>query len=140
MVKGVTKVIELHEFSDSLDDLLMHKMIESGINEEMTMEEYQKIYKALDNYDQRIYQINLGAEVTRIFYKLSRKWIVGISLKTVKKTFYSKGKPLEVSEEDLKPAFELYPDYLKKRGLEHLIRNNHIKSSCIINDFIAYYH
>ncbi|MEN8211396.1 MAG: hypothetical protein ABFR31_06735 [Thermodesulfobacteriota bacterium] len=84
MVTGVTKVIELHELSDSLDDLMVHKMIESGINEEMTMEEYQKIYKALDNYDQRIYQINLGAEVTRIFHKLSRKWIVGISLKTVK--------------------------------------------------------
>jgi hypothetical protein len=84
MVKGVTKVIELHELSDSLDDLMVHQMIESGINEEMTMGEYQKIYKALDNYDQRIYQINLGAEVTRIFHKLSRKWIVGISLKTVK--------------------------------------------------------
>ncbi len=84
MVTGITKVMELHELSDSLDDLMVHKMIKSGINEEMTMEEYQKIYKTLDNYDQRIYQINLGAEVTRIFHKLSRKWIVGISLKTVK--------------------------------------------------------
>ena len=84
MVKGVTKVIELHELSDRLDDLMVEKMVEYGIDENMTMEQYQQIYKSLDNYDQRIYQINLGAEVTRIFHKLSRKWIVGISLKTVK--------------------------------------------------------
>ncbi len=84
MVTGVTKVIELHELSDRLDDLMAEKMVEYGIDENMTMEQYQQIYKSLDNYDQRIYQINLGAEVTRIFHKLSRKWIVGISLKTVK--------------------------------------------------------
>jgi hypothetical protein len=84
MVTGVTKVIELHELSDRLDNLMVDKMIESGIDEGMTMEEYQKIYRALDNYDQRIYQINLSAEVTRIFHKLSSKWIVGVSLRTVK--------------------------------------------------------
>jgi len=84
MVTGVTKVIELHELSDRLDDLMVEKMVEYGIDENMTMEQYQQIYKSLDNYDQRIYQINLGAEVTRVFHKLSRKWIVGISLKTVK--------------------------------------------------------
>jgi len=84
MVTGVTKVIELHELSDSMDDLMVHKMIEAGIDEHITMEEYQEIYRSLHNYDQRIYQINLSTEVTRIFHKLSRKWIVGISLKTVK--------------------------------------------------------
>jgi hypothetical protein len=84
MVTGVTKVIELHELSDKLDDFMVHKMIESGIDENMTMEEYCEIYRSLDNYDQRIYQINLGAEVTRVFHKLSGKWIVGISLRTVK--------------------------------------------------------
>lgn len=84
MVTGITKVIELHELSDFLDDLMVQKMIETGVDEHITMEEYQDIYRSLDNYDQRIYQINLSAEVTRIFHKLSRKWIVGISLKTVK--------------------------------------------------------
>ncbi|MCK5684377.1 hypothetical protein KAJ27_09655 [bacterium] len=84
MVKGVTRVIELHELSDKLDDLMVYKMIESGIDNDMTMEEYQYIYKSLDNYDQRLYQINLIGEVTRTFHKLSQKWIVGISLKTVK--------------------------------------------------------
>lgn len=84
MITGVTRVIELHELSDSLDDLMVCKMMEMGIDENLTMEEYQKVYRSLNNYDQRIYQINLGMEVTTTFHKLSHKWIVGISLKTVK--------------------------------------------------------
>ncbi|MFH2092158.1 MAG: hypothetical protein ABIJ31_07330 [Pseudomonadota bacterium] len=86
MLTAVTKVIELHDISDEQDDLMVKKMIETGVDESMTMEEYQKIYVSLDNYDQRIYQINLSAEVTRIFHGLSKKWIVAVSLKTVKTT------------------------------------------------------
>lgn len=86
MLTAVTKVIELHDISDEQDDLMVDKMIESGVDESITMDEYKKIYKSLDNYDQRIYQINLSAEVTRIFHGLSKKWIVAVSLKTVKTT------------------------------------------------------
>ena len=86
MLTAVTKVIELHDISDDQDNLMVKKMIEAGVDDSMTMEQYQKIYVSLDNYDQRIYQINLSAEVTRIFHKLSKKWIVAVSLKTVKTT------------------------------------------------------
>ena len=86
MLTAVTKVIELHDISDEQDDLMVKKMIETGVDEGMTTEQYQKIYVSLDNYDQRIYQINLSAEVTRIFHGLSKKWIVAVSLKTVKTT------------------------------------------------------
>lgn len=84
MLTAVTKVIELHDISDELDNLMVKKMIETGVDETMTMEQYQTIYVSLDNYDQRIYQINLSAEVTRIFHALSKKWMVAVSLKTVK--------------------------------------------------------
>ncbi|MBU3954490.1 MAG: hypothetical protein KJ658_20365 [Proteobacteria bacterium] len=84
MLTAVTKVIELHDISDEQDNLMVKKMIEAGVDASMTMEQYQKIYVSLDNYDQRIYQINLSAEVTRIFHGLSKKWIVAVSLKTVK--------------------------------------------------------
>ncbi len=84
IIAGAAKVIELHEITDSLDNLMVDKMIEHGMGPGTTMEEYKQIYRSLDNYDQRIYQINLGAEVTRIFHSLSGKWVVGISLKTVK--------------------------------------------------------
>jgi hypothetical protein len=42
------------------------------------------VYRSLDNYDQRLYQIELGKEVTQVFYKLSKKWIVAVSLNTVR--------------------------------------------------------
>lgn len=84
MLTAVTKVIELHDISDAQDDLMVKKMIESGVDESITMAQYQNIYVSLDNYDQRVYQINLSAEVTRIFHGLSKKWIVAVSLNTVK--------------------------------------------------------
>jgi hypothetical protein len=84
MLTAVTKVIELHDISNEQDDLMVEKMMEAGIDDSMTMDQYQNIYRRLDNNDQRIYQINLSAEVTRIFHGLSKKWIVAVSLKTVK--------------------------------------------------------
>ena len=86
MLTAVTKVIELHGISDEQDNLMVEKMIADGVDESMTMAQYQEIYRSLDNNDQRIYQINLSAEVTRIFHGLSKRWIVAVSLKTVKTT------------------------------------------------------
>jgi len=86
MLTAVTKVIELHDISDEQDNLMVEKMIADGVDEAMTMAQYQEIYRSLDNNDQRIYQINLSAEVTRIFHGLSKRWIVAVSLRTVKTT------------------------------------------------------
>jgi hypothetical protein len=86
MLTAVTKVIELHDISDQQDNLMVEKMIAAGVDESMTMDQYQEIYRSLDNHDQRIYQINLSAEVTRIFHGLSKRWIVAVSLRTVKTT------------------------------------------------------
>ena len=77
-------MIELHELTDSQDDLMVERMIDLGIGENLTMEEYQNVYRSLDNYDQRVYQIKLSTEVTRAFHALSKKWIVAVSLKTVR--------------------------------------------------------
>lgn len=88
MVSAVSKVIELHEISDALDNLMVQKMIDGDIGTDMNMDQYQEIYRGLDNYDQRIYQINLSTEVTRTFHRLSQKWIVAVSLNTVKSAAY----------------------------------------------------
>jgi hypothetical protein len=84
MVTAVTQVIELHELSDMLDDRMVAQMMATGVGENMDMDQYQAIYRSLDNYDQRIYQIKLSTAVTRAFHKLSKKWIVALSLKTVR--------------------------------------------------------
>ena len=83
IISAVSKVIELHELSDKLDDLMVQKMIKMKIGPEMTMDQYQQVYRSLNNYDQRVYQIKLSTEVTRTFHRLSKKWIVSLSLKTV---------------------------------------------------------
>jgi len=50
----------------------------------MNMPQYQSIYRQLDNYNERIGQIELSLKVTRVFYDLSRKWVVRFSLRTVR--------------------------------------------------------
>ena len=85
IISAVSKVIELHELTDRLDDRMVEQMMAMGIGEDMDMAQYQAVYRSLDNYDQRLYQIDLGAEVTQVFFKLSKKWIVAVSLNTVRK-------------------------------------------------------
>jgi len=84
MVSAVTMVIELHDLSDHLDNLMVEKMILNNVGTDMIMEQYQEIYRQLDNYDQRIYQIRLVGRVNQGFHGLSKMWVVGISLKTVR--------------------------------------------------------
>ena len=84
IISAVSKVIELHELSDLLDDQMVEQMMARGIGEDMDMEQYQTVYRSLDNYDQRLYQIGLGEEVNQVFYKLSKKWVVAVSLNTVR--------------------------------------------------------
>ena len=84
IISAVSKVIELHELSDLLDDHMVEQMMARGIGEDMDMDQYQTVYRSLDNYNQRLYQITLGAEVNQVFYKLSKKWVVAVSLNTVR--------------------------------------------------------
>ena len=84
IIDAVRKVIELHELTDSQDDRMVEQMMAMGVGVDMDMDQYQEVYRSLDNYDERLAQIALGAEVTRTFYRLSKKWIVAVSLNTVR--------------------------------------------------------
>lgn len=84
MISAVSKVIELHELSDLLDDRMVEQMIAMGVGEALDMQDYQAVYYSLNNYDQRLYQIELGRDVTQAFFKLSKKWVVAVSLNTVR--------------------------------------------------------
>lgn len=86
MISAVSKVIELHELSDRLDDLMVEGMLAAGVG--VDMDQYRAVYRGLDNYDERVYQINLSTEVTRAFHRLSKKWLVAISLKTIRNTVH----------------------------------------------------
>ncbi len=84
IIDAVHKVIELHELTESQDDRMVKQMMAMGVGVDMNMDQYQEVYRSLDNYVERIRQIELGAEVTRTFHRLSKKWIVAVSLNTVR--------------------------------------------------------
>ncbi len=91
VVAAVDRVLEFQELSEDLDDRMTAEMIETGAGPELTMDQYREIYRSLDNYNQRLYQIDLAMDVTRDFFRLSRKWIVGISLKTARSAAHLMG-------------------------------------------------
>lgn len=84
MVSAVGMVIELHELSDRLDEAMVEKMIEKGLAPDFDMPQYQDVYRSLDNYDERVCQIDLAIRTTRAFHRLSKMWVVAVSLKTVR--------------------------------------------------------
>jgi hypothetical protein len=86
MVAAMHQVVELHELTDRLDDRMVAGMIAAGIGDDLDMDQYRQVYRGLDNDAERRYQIDLSLEVTRAFHGLSRKWIVAISLRTVRTT------------------------------------------------------
>jgi hypothetical protein len=85
MISAVTLVIELHELSDRLDDRMAETMLEKGIGVDFGDGRYNEVYRALDNYEERLRQIELTLEACRAFHRLSKMWVVAVSLKTVRK-------------------------------------------------------
>lgn len=117
MISAVSKVIELHELTDKQDDLMVAGMIKLGVAEDMTMDQYQTVYRSLDNYDQRIYQIKLSTKVTRIFHGLSKKWLVAISLNTVRSAAHllGMGKIIDF-------IYEGYEGFRKVKNINYFVK------------------
>ena len=111
------KVIELHELTDSMDDLMVKQMVDLGVGPDMKMKEYQEIYRSLNNYDQRIYQIKLSTDVTRVFHRLSKKWIVAVSLRTVRGAarLLGIGKIIDF-------IYEGYDGFRKIKNIDHFVK------------------
>jgi len=91
IIAAVDQVLELQELSEDLDDRMTEAMIKAGTGPALTMETYAEIYRSLDNYNQRLYQIDLTTDVTRAFFRLSHKWVIGISLKTARSASHLMG-------------------------------------------------
>lgn len=91
IIDGVDKVIELQDLSDALDERMAQLMLEEGISEDLTMEKYAEIYRSLDNYDQRVYQIDLMIEAVTAIHHISRMRFIGWSLKLVSKAAHLAG-------------------------------------------------
>jgi hypothetical protein len=91
VVSAVGLVIELHELTERLDNRMVEGMMAAGVGADLDMNQYRRIYRSLDNYDERIGQIELSIQATKAFYALSRKLIVKISLNTIGTTAHLLG-------------------------------------------------
>ena len=91
MVAAMHKVVELHELTERLDDRMVEQMIALDGGDDLDKDRYCKVYRSLDNDAERRHQIALSLKVTRTFHRLSHKWIVAISLKTVRTTAHLLG-------------------------------------------------
>lgn len=83
MLTAVTQVIRLHELTDNMDNMTVEKMLAEGIGTDIDLTAYGRIYRETGTYSDRVEQIELAIAVTHTFYRLSQKWVVGASLKTV---------------------------------------------------------
>lgn len=91
IINAVGKVIELNDLSDELDNRMVNKMIEFKIDSKLNEEKYKAIYQSLDNYDQRIYQINLLVDSVKAVHHVSQMRLIGLSLKIVQRAAHFAG-------------------------------------------------
>lgn len=84
VIAAVDQVLELHELSEDLDERMTAEMLDAGLGPDFTLDQYCEIYRSLDNYNQRLQQVDLAMDVTGAFFRLSRKWMIGVSLKTAR--------------------------------------------------------
>ena len=84
IVDTVGEVIELHDLSDALDDRMVEAMLESGTGSDLTMADYEQIYRRCNNYKDRVRQIALMIDCIKGVHHISRMRFIGFSLKTVR--------------------------------------------------------
>lgn len=84
IIDAVGKVIQLNDLTDELDEKMAVKLSGNFSGERLSMETYASLYRSLDNYDQRVQQIDLMIEATTGIHRISQMWMVGWTLKAVK--------------------------------------------------------
>ena len=84
ILSAVDMVFDLQELSEELDDRLVERMVARGFGPELTAIQYKTIYRDLDNFDQRMTQVEMANDAVLEFHRFSKKWLVGVSLKTAR--------------------------------------------------------
>lgn len=78
----LAETIELHEFTDELDTKLARALTEQlGVTDTITVEQYAAGYRICNNYDERVRQIKMIAEIGRGVDRLVRLPFIGLTLR-----------------------------------------------------------
>ena len=81
-VSILADAVELYQLSDRLDEEMATVLLQDlGATEAISAEQYAEAYRLLDNYDDRVRQIQLVAEIGRGVDKLVQIPFVGASLR-----------------------------------------------------------
>ena len=81
---GLVRLLDLHSLTDQLDDRLTELLIAAGTPTNFTEAQYEKAYKELDNYDERMSQIRMILESLRFTHHVSQMTFIGVVLKSAK--------------------------------------------------------
>ncbi|MBI4871674.1 MAG: hypothetical protein HY814_08900 [Candidatus Riflebacteria bacterium] len=83
MLHTASQLLELHDLSDQLDEEIVDKLIEMGCGLDFTMEDYERAYFLVDNYDIRVHQIDLIVESVHRVHHIAHWPFMGFLLKTL---------------------------------------------------------
>ncbi len=79
----VQKVLQLLELSNKLDDQVANLLIEMSAPIDFDEATYERAYRLADNYDERVYQLELVRDSLYTVYRMARRPLVGPALKRI---------------------------------------------------------
>lgn len=80
-ITRVTQLKQLNELTDELDLAVARQFMRTHKKHTMTLADFEACYKALDNRDVRMEQLQLLMETTRFFHKLAHIPLLGFVIK-----------------------------------------------------------
>ena len=91
-LKTLTLSIELNNFTEALDDKLLHVLLEEvGMTDSLSQEQYAEAYRLCDNYDDRVKQIDMIIAIGRDLERLVRHRMIGWTLRVARGPAYRAG-------------------------------------------------
>lgn len=79
-LRDIEEVLELLDLTNRMDDHLARLMYEGNTGVGFDEPIYEQFYRAADNYDERLRQLNLVRSCTYTVFHLSRSQLLGIGL------------------------------------------------------------
>jgi hypothetical protein len=97
---GLVRLLDLHSLTDRLDEAIAATLIDMGRPIDFSEVEYEDAYRRLDNYEERMYQIDLIIESLEFTHHVSQMTLIGVVLKSAKIAtgIFSKDRTVELLE------------------------------------------
>jgi hypothetical protein len=97
---GLVRLLDLHSLTDRLDDLMADALRAAGTPLKFTEAQYEDAYRVLDNYDERLLQIDLIVECLQFTHHVSQMTLITFVLKSAKIAvgLFSKDRVVELLE------------------------------------------